>query len=702
MIEKNFFSLLVYHFNLFFRILSIDTTFPGRLILIQYFPLILSWKIPPLAIRFKYLNFAHDFFSMQRTYPLLLLISALLIFSPAIMAQEEVELDPVTITASLYPVPASGTGRNIITIQGDHFRKFPIHSLDDLLRYIPGIEIQARGPQGSQSDIVLRGATFQQSLVVLDGIRLNDPNTGHFSSYIPISPAEIDRIEVLKGASSGIYGSEAVGGVINIITKSFSAKKNQLKKNISMGVTGGEYGLFNVNAGGFVQQNNTAVAAGILSNNSNGQPQRGTRGGFHNSTGSLSLKQFFNDAWSLSLRSAYDERKFDAQNFYTSFLSDTANEKVATQWNQARISYQKVRHTIAFDAGYKTVKDIYQYNPSSTANNNRSALMQFQLTDHLRVSEHTTISTGAQYIHKKIRSNDRGNHELDQAAGIAIVNQKWGDFTASPSVRLDWTSIRGWELVPQLNLSYHTSHMQLRASAGKTIRDADFTELYNNYNKALVTGGSIGNPGLFAERSLNYEIGADYFMFPAFKISATLFQRRQEQLIDWVTTAYSDMPRKDNLSPTGTYALAKNLAKVNTSGLELDMQLRKEISSQQDVFMSLGLTWLDTDIKEAKPSFYLSSHAKFLTNFNVMYTAGRVTFTANGIYKHRQPQTASAIHAKLNSDYFVLNGKLNVSLGKRLSVFTQVDNILDTDYSDLLGSQMPGRWWMGGVVYEFK
>ena len=109
----------------------------------------------------------------------------------------------------------------------NEFSKLPVHSIDDLLRYVPGIEIQARGPMGAQSDIVLRGGTFQQVLVIVDGIRINDPLTGHFNSYIPIAPSEIDRIEILKGASSAIYGSDAVGGVIHIITKTFASQSKE-------------------------------------------------------------------------------------------------------------------------------------------------------------------------------------------------------------------------------------------------------------------------------------------------------------------------------------------------------------------------------------------------------------------------------------------------------------------------------------------
>lgn len=138
-------------------------------------------------------------------------------------AQEKMEdLSPVTVIASLQPQPVAQTGRNITIIDGTYFAALPVHSLDELIRYIPGIEVQARGPMGSQSDIIIRGGTFQQVLIVLDGLRINDPNTGHFNSYIPIAPSEIDRVEVLKGAASAIYGSEAVGGVVHIISKSFA------------------------------------------------------------------------------------------------------------------------------------------------------------------------------------------------------------------------------------------------------------------------------------------------------------------------------------------------------------------------------------------------------------------------------------------------------------------------------------------------
>ena len=141
-----------------------------------------------------------------------IVIVPLLYFFNFANAQENIiELEPAVITANLDLQKQKETGRNIFVIKGEAFSRLPVHSLDELLRYLPGIEVQQRGPQGSQSDIVIRGGTFQQVLVIIDGVKLNDPLTGHFTSYIPIHPAEIDRIEILKGAASAIYGSDAAG-----------------------------------------------------------------------------------------------------------------------------------------------------------------------------------------------------------------------------------------------------------------------------------------------------------------------------------------------------------------------------------------------------------------------------------------------------------------------------------------------------------
>jgi vitamin B12 transporter len=633
--------------------------------------------------------------------PLALCLATTLVATHCFAQEKISELDPVTVTTSINPEKASQTGRNLTVIKGERFANLPVHSVDELLRYLPGVEVQSRGPMGAQSDIVIRGGTFQQVLIIIDGLRLNDPNSGHFAAYFPIAPAEIDRVEILKGASSAIYGSEAVGGVVHIITKTFARNANvqQQRMNGIAQVTGGEYNFWNVNVGGFYDNGKTAVAAGLLTNNTSGQPQRGTRGFVHNYTASLSLAHRFSEHWEVKMRTAYDSRHFAAQNFYTPYTSDTAEEKVRTSWNQLGIAHNGNSHRTTLNGGYKDLDDEYQFNHSSTANKNKSKLIQALLTDEWKLKERTTITSGAQFIAKTIHSNDRGDHNIEQAAGFAVLNQRLGNsFYINPALRLEWNERSGWELVPQVNMSYHISKLQLRASGGKTIRDADFTERFNNYNKAFVASGIIGNPDLVAEHSFSYEGGADYFLTSNFKLSGTFFQRYHTNLIDYVPTPYDEMPRKVNLSPTGTYSLAKNISKVNTTGAEVEMQYSKQFEDKQQIWATIGLTWLDSKSSSATPSFYITSHAKFLSTFSLIYSYKWIALAVNGLYKKRDPRTSTAAIAKVSEDYFVLNAKLEASVVKKLlSVFIEADNALDENYADLLGSQMPGRWLMGGI-----
>lgn len=608
-------------------------------------------------------------------------------------------LNPVTVTASLQEMPASKTGRNIISISGAYFSQLPIHSIDDLLKYLPGVELQQRGPAGAQADIVIRGGTFQQVLVLLDGLRLNDPNTGHFSAYISISPAEIERVEILKGAASGIYGSEAVGGVIQIISKTFAAKKNTNQQQIQVQANAGQYGMLGLNAGAVYQKRHTTIAAGILLNQADGQQQRGTTGFYKNQTASFSISHYLNQYWKLAVRSSFDKRYFSAQNFYTSFKSDTAKETVTGYWNQVGLTYQNRNDQLQLDAGYKQATDLFAFNSGSAPNENLSKLWQFAGRYQHSFSSKTQLITGLQLQQKSISSNDRGNHQLIQSGLFLLLNQQLTEqLLVSGSIRLDHTQNIGAEFVPQVNFSYKTGVIQWRGSVGKTIRQADFTERYNNYNKTLVTNGSIGNPDLKAETSWSYELGMDLVANTHWRLSNTLFQRNQSAVIDWAATPYDQMPRKTNLVPAGSYALASNIAKVNVIGWETDLRYLNKWKNGNKLMATAGLVWIDSKTFDATPSFYLSSHAKLLINSSLLYGTKYWQLSGNAIYKIRSASTASAIGAELSENYFLINAKFQVFLHQqKLACYLQADNLFNTSYSDLLGAVMPGRWLSAGI-----
>ncbi|MCH5599715.1 TonB-dependent receptor domain-containing protein [Niabella ginsengisoli] len=178
------------------------------------------------------------------------------------------------------------------------------------------------------------------------------------------------------------------------------------------------------------------------------------------------------------------------------------------------------------NAGYKQLKDEYAFDNSGSANQSTSKLFQSLILFQQQLSEQTTIITGFNYQNRAIVSNDRGIHSLNIAAPFVSLSQNIGSrFYVQPSLRAEFIENNKAELLPQLNASYHIRDFQFRASGGRTIRAAEFTELYNNYGreKGKLVGPSIGNPGLTPEIAWAYEAGFDWFYRSQFKLSSTFF-----------------------------------------------------------------------------------------------------------------------------------------------------------------------------------
>jgi len=206
---------------------------------------------------------------LQKMPPMMRLVLASLMLSLNISSiAQKTELSEVVVTASMLPQQEKETGRNIVSIKGSSLQNLPISSIDELLKYLPGIETQQRGPAGTQSNIIIRGGTFQQVLVIIDGIRINDPLTGHFNGYIPLHPNDINRIEIIKGAASAIYGSDAIGGVVNIITNGIQQKNNH---KLSVGSKWGSYNSSSNNFWWGVQKQKWKLSLSSQQNKADGE-----------------------------------------------------------------------------------------------------------------------------------------------------------------------------------------------------------------------------------------------------------------------------------------------------------------------------------------------------------------------------------------------------------------------------------------------
>ena len=123
----------------------------------------------------------------------------MLTLSVSLIAQKSQVIDTVIVTALRAPLTVAQTGRSISVIDAEGIETYNATSIDEILQLTAGVEVQSRGGFGVQSNILLRGSTFTQVLVLVDGMRINDPLTGHFNGYIPVAQEEIAKIEVLRG-----------------------------------------------------------------------------------------------------------------------------------------------------------------------------------------------------------------------------------------------------------------------------------------------------------------------------------------------------------------------------------------------------------------------------------------------------------------------------------------------------------------------
>jgi iron complex outermembrane receptor protein len=628
------------------------------------------------------------------------------LFASGVNAQQDkvVELEGVVVTGSRLPLDPQETGRNISVLKSEVIADLPVKSIDELLRYIPGIEAQSRNAFGTQSDIIIRGSTFQQVLVLIDGMRLNDPLTGHFNSYIPISPSEIERIEVLRGPAASMFGADAVGGVVHIITKAFSRNQGE-EKAANAELTVGENALISARLGGYFEKEKFKVGLGAASNTSDGHElPSGGRGDFQIQTISGSGAYSISDNWEVLSRIGYDYRDFNAQYFYTRSTFDESRETTSNLWGQLKLRNNNERSYTDIDLALKRTEDEFVFNPNfPSTNKHTTRFVNFQVNHFRYLNEDIGLAYGIQADNRDIQSTDRGDHNDYHLGGYGVVNYSGNGFNLNGSLRIDYDQNYGLEVLPQLNSSIVTGKWVFRGAVGRSIRAADYTERFisTNVEGPLTPGRNLGNPDLQAETAWSMEAGVDFFPMNGWKFTTTGFVRSSSDLIDFVITNESEISNNENLIPGEDYFWAKNIEDVTTSGIEFETWYQKRINNASNAYINLGYTFLNTTNNTGVVSKYISNHARHLFTSNIVFNTGKWDISVNGLYKVRDGDAAEAINSELQPDYMVWNGRIGYKLTKRFTINIEVHNMFDEQYSDILGSKMPGRWVMGGVSWVY-
>ena len=647
-----------------------------------------------------------------------------------VSAQLTAELDSISVTSSRITTSVSESGKSVSVITQKEIEAMPVTSVDDLIKSIPGINVNSRQGFGVQSDVGMRGSTFSQVLFMLDNVPLNDPLTAHFNTNIPVSLGEIGQIEIIRGPSSASFGADAVGGVVHIKTKMYMQREIEKSNGVlSYADADISYGENNLRMGDLsfeLQQNRWRLSTSLRGLYSDGErltnpgfeagvsDQRHYDNYFEMGNISSSLSYRINDQWSWYVRGGLDERDFSARYFYTRSEFDESVEQISSKWALGAITRDTGQHRTEMNASYRNVNDTFDFNSriGSPVNKHNTDQLFLNVSHQIDLGNagrssisNSRVMIGAQMLDKQIESTDRGNHD-DRMGGIYMIGSAtWENgFSMTASTRLQFDTQNDPELLPQLSMAYNSGDFTLRSSMGRAIRIGDFTERFiSSEIEDLAPLRNIGNPDLRPERSWTFDLGLDWRPTSRTLISPTLFYRTSSDLIDYALTNSSNINNADNLQPDEDYFYTLNIASSNTAGVEFLTSHRFEIGSQTNLRTEAGYTWIRTSGNENEISKYIANHPKHQFSLTLDADLNRFRVTSESSYRVRSSESADLIAGDVPDGYFLTNLKLQYAFsGFPLTAYLQGQNLTDTQYQEILGAPMPGRWLMGGVKVRIR
>ena len=575
----------------------------------------------------------------------------LIAVAPAASAQDPIR-ETVVVTAAATPIPFGSVTRTLTVITREQIAQLPIHTVADILRLAASVDVRARGERGVQTDFAIRGAHFGQMLMLVDGVRLNDPQSGHHNGDVPVPLDAIERIEILHGAGSSLFGADAFGGTINVITRR-DARPG------SFTIEGGSFGLV---AG----RGQAAFGRGPL--------RQVVAASADRSDGFMFERDYttaaFSSRTSIGRRSgvfvSYLWKDFGANGFYGNAPSH--------EWtNQAlvAIDHRLGVHAgwqVTGDASYRTHGDHFLFNvnrPGVAENRHRTHAVLGSIKASRSVPEGTTLTAGVEGGGDWIRSSNLGDHTNARVSAFGEWRRALNRRTeVEASVRIDRYTEFGTSWSPGAGIGWYAStRVRLRASAARAFRVPTFTERFYE------DPANWARPDVHAESAWAGDAGADVFLANGLTGSATVFGRLENDVIDWLRPTAADRWR--------TY----NIRDVDTVGVEL--MLRKVLPS--GLFVQAGYTGIDVRAAAVTQlSKYVLDYAPHtITAAGVIPLPGELRLAPRVEYKHRTRSTGVA-------DYTLLDARLGRRFGV-VELFVEGTNLLNHSYEEIALVPMPGR-----------
>ena len=483
-------------------------------------------------------------------------------------------LNEVIVTSSRIDLPFSENSRTIQIVTASDIKKLGVTNVADALQQVAGVDVRRQGVNGMQADLYIRGGSFDQTLLLIDGIKVDDAQTGHHTLNLALPIEVIERIEIIKGPAARVFGQNAFSGAVNIVTK--NAPKNLLVTKLQTG----SYGQFLAEATASINLDNSSHIVHFSKNFSNGYRENTD---FDNQN--LFVKSQFNkNKLPINFIASHSEKKFGANGFYG--IPSATKQYEETQ--ATLVGFSTVIKNGNFPWKQKVYwrrnQDEYLY-----VRNNPAGYRNLHLTNKVAVELNGSYASsagitgfGVEFSKYFIASNRLGDNQREIATLFLEHRFQFLDnkLDVTPGIAASYFSDFDNKLFPGVDVGYAIADdVRVYGNIGYTYRVPTYTDLY------YIGPQAIGNPNLQAEDALAQEIGIRW-KTNAFGLSIAGFNRDSNNLIDYVRVNASDVV----FSP-------QNIQDVNTKGIEAQFDYTFKVNDLNQK-INAGYTFIDDEIKK--------------------------------------------------------------------------------------------------------
>ncbi|MEI2272696.1 TonB-dependent receptor [Sphingobacterium sp. ML3W] len=598
-------------------------------------------------------------------------------------------LNEVIINQNRLQIPFSKQSKNIQILTQEDIQRLPNRSINELLTNIPGVDVRQRGPFGSQADVSIDGGSFEQTAILLNGVKITDPQTAHHNMNLPVPVESIERIEIIRGPASRIFGINALTGAINIVTKKIES--NQISAQVYGGssfkdneqASSGKYYGKGAQLG--AQFNSGLTSHGLYFGHEDSNGQR-------YNTGSNNNKLYYdgtyqpNETNQIKANFGYIDNQFGANGYYAAPTDKEAYEQVKTAFASLQSKHQLSKDfSISPRLSNRYNEDEYWYLGRQTSKGRSKHYSNvFGAEVNAALEQHYgTFGLGLESRFERINSTAISSHNRENYGGyLEFKTEAIAKLMVNAGAYVNYNSKFGWQVFPGLDLGYSiTERWKFVLSAGSAQRIPSFTDLYTNQT------ANIGNPDLTSENAYQIEGGIKY-LSNHIVAQVSYFHRNINDFIDWQKT--------DGAVAEGTVIPWKpsNIGKNIVDGLNgsFRYQLNDPMATTR-FYTTISYNYLNPKIKVENGirSKYAIENLRQQVILN---------FTVN--HKNWMLTTANRFNERISyKNYFIADLRASYQL-IGLNIFADIQNIFDKSYIEAAAVPMPGRWFSLGAKYKFR